>query len=79
MPESVRKSLRLGLINTLRALNAAHRLVEARQDELVKAFADARDQGFPEREIARLRGEAVGLGFDDDQYTQLLHHTGWTA
>lgn len=77
MPETVRKALRLSLINQLRAVGAAHRLVETRQAELLAAFTDAREQGFPTREIERIRGEAVGLGFDNTEYTHLLHLTGW--
>lgn len=77
MPETVRKALRLSLINQLRAVGAAHRLVEIRQAELLAAFTDAREQGFPTREIERIRGEAVGLGFDNTEYTHLLHLTGW--
>ncbi|TVT27906.1 hypothetical protein FNH05_30670 [Amycolatopsis rhizosphaerae] len=78
MPESVRKALRLSLINQLRAVAAAHRLVETRQAELAAAFSDARDQGFPAREIERIRGDAVGLAFDNAEYTHLLRLTGWT-
>lgn len=77
MPETVRKALRLSLINQLRAVGAAHRLVAARQAELLAAFTDAREQDFPPREIERIRGEAVGLGFDNAEYTHLLHLTGW--
>ncbi|HVV12776.1 hypothetical protein [Amycolatopsis sp.] len=79
MAESIRKALRLHLINQLRGVGAAHRLVESRQANLIAAFEDAREQGFPIAEIERIRGEAVGLGFDHTEYTHLLHRTGWNT
>jgi hypothetical protein len=35
--------------------------------------------GFPASEVERLRGEALGLGFQADDFDSLLRHTGWTS
>lgn len=77
MPDSVRKALRLSINNLVRAVNAALRLVETRQRELVDGLIEARNLGFPPGEIERIRGEALGLGFTAEDFDELLRATGW--
>jgi hypothetical protein len=77
MLESVRKALRLSLNNQIRAVNAAWRLVDTRQNELVSGLTEARELGFPGSEIERIRGEALGLGFTAQDFDELLRITGW--
>ena len=78
MPDSVRKAMRLALINQMRAINAAWHTVETRQHDLIRGLTDANGLGFPASEIERLRGEALGLGFQAEDFDSLLRHTGWT-
>ena len=73
MPDSVRKGIRLNLLNLLRGVNAAWRHLDDRQEALLQGLIDARSQGFPEEELLRIRGEAITLGFSSDDVDELLH------
>ncbi len=72
MPDSVRKGIRLNLLNLLRGVNAAWRHLDDRQEALFQGLIDARSQGFPEEELLRIRGEAITLGFSSDDVDELL-------
>jgi hypothetical protein len=79
MPESLRKAIRLGLTNQIRAVNAAWRQLDTRQAELVAGLTDAREHGFPPSELDRIRGEALGLGFNGEDFDELLQAGGWAT
>jgi hypothetical protein len=77
MPESVRRAIRLNLINELRALRAGRRYLTSRQSDLISGLIDARDYGLPENEIDRVRAAALDLGFGQDEIDHLMRATGW--
>ncbi|HEY3753318.1 MAG TPA: ABC transporter permease [Pseudonocardiaceae bacterium] len=77
MPESVRRAIRLNLINELRALRAGRRYLTSRQSDLISGLIDARDYGLPGNEIDRVRAAALDLGFGQDEIDHLMRATGW--
>jgi hypothetical protein len=68
MPESVRKGVRLDIINGFRGVNAAYNHVETRQLELVTALKESTGTRLPAQR------ERI---FSTDEFDQLLPATGW--
>jgi hypothetical protein len=77
MPESVRRAVRLNLINELRAVRTGRKFLATRQSDLITGLIDARDYGLPAGEVNRVRTEALALGFGADEVDHLLRVTGW--
>ncbi|WP_158894253.1 hypothetical protein [Amycolatopsis anabasis] len=77
MPDSIRKSIREGILTAIRGVNAAHETLTKRQRALVTALVEAREMRFPRSEVERIRGEAVSVGFTATELDHLLEATGW--
>jgi hypothetical protein len=77
LPDSVRKAIRSNLTNELHAMRSGRRYLANHQSDLISSLIDARDVGLPADEIARLRTDALDIGFAPDEIDHLMRVTGW--